>query len=113
MRTEQFGAVRPGHGAIVSGETVGNAVNDPKNAIAELVAKEADDKKVIEEVFMRVLNRSVTDIELKSSLELLTEINTDHEQLKSQLNAAEQRSARSWPSGNKSARKLSKRLRRN
>ncbi|MCA9096877.1 MAG: DUF1549 domain-containing protein, partial [Planctomycetaceae bacterium] len=85
----QFGPVM----ALVSGETVGNAVNDPKNAIAELVTKEADDKKVVEEVFMRVLNRPATEVEIKSSLELLTQINTDHEMLKGQLNAAEQKYA--------------------
>lgn len=85
----QFGPVM----ALVSGETVGNAVNDPKNAIADLVAKEADDKKVVEEIFMRILNRQASEIEIKSSLELLTQLNSDHEQLKSQLNAAEQKYA--------------------
>lgn len=85
----QFGPVM----ALVSGETVGNAVSDPKNALADLVTKEADDKKVVEEIFMRILNRLPSEQEVTSSLELLTQLNSDHEQLKAQLNAAEQQYA--------------------
>src|SRR6185369_10576895 len=43
--------------ALISGPTVGDAISDPANAIAKLTASVQDDKKLIEELFLRILNR--------------------------------------------------------
>ena len=42
---------------LVNGPTVANAIADPANALAKLAASEPDDKKVIEEMFLRFYAR--------------------------------------------------------
>ncbi|MDP6990556.1 MAG: DUF1549 and DUF1553 domain-containing protein [Planctomycetota bacterium] len=48
---------------LVNGPTVGDAITDPRNAIAELVAHEADGRAVVEELFLSFLCRMPTDEE--------------------------------------------------
>src|SRR5207237_7114977 len=50
--------------ALVSGPTLGDAIADPSNELTGLVGREADDAKLINEIFLRVLNRSATDAEI-------------------------------------------------
>ncbi len=49
---------------LINGATVGDAVMDPSNAIAELVAHEADAQAVVEELFLSFLCRMPTADEL-------------------------------------------------
>jgi hypothetical protein len=49
---------------IINGPTIGDAVKDPSNAIANLVAKEKDDAKVVEEIFLSFLSRLPTKEEM-------------------------------------------------
>jgi hypothetical protein len=63
--------------ALLSGPTVSTAINGSTNALAKLVETEKDDRKLIEEVFMRVLNRPPTQSEVTNTLALLTEIDRD------------------------------------
>jgi hypothetical protein len=65
--------------ALVSGPTIAEAVGDPRNAIASLVASEPDDAKLIDAVFMRVLNRPATEAEIARTLALLREVDQDHQ----------------------------------
>jgi hypothetical protein len=48
---------------LINGSTIGEAVNAPDNFIAKLVSREADDKKVIEELYLAILNRPPTEKE--------------------------------------------------
>lgn len=75
--------------ALVSGPTVGDAISDPKNAIAQLVETEKDDSKVVNELFMRILNRPATEKETKMADEAFQEVKPQHQQLVAQLAAYE------------------------
>jgi hypothetical protein len=49
---------------LVNGPVVGDALKDPQNRIAKLLAKEKDNKKVIEELFLAILCREPTKKEV-------------------------------------------------
>ncbi|MEL7496338.1 MAG: DUF1549 domain-containing protein [Planctomycetota bacterium] len=67
--------------AFVSGPDLAKAINDPNNAIAKLVAAEADDSKLVDQIFMRVLNRPATPEEIELSISAFKEIQGDHDAL--------------------------------
>lgn len=67
--------------ALVSGPDVARAINDPKSQIAGLVGEIKDDRKLIDAVFMHVLNRSATETEIDLALESFGTIASDHQQL--------------------------------
>ncbi len=83
----QFGPVM----AMVTGPTVGDAIADPNNGLAQLVAQEADDAKLVDALFMQILNRPATEAEIAAGLEILKEIPTEHEQLSLNLAVEEKR----------------------
>ncbi|HWE38821.1 MAG TPA: DUF1553 domain-containing protein, partial [Isosphaeraceae bacterium] len=64
--------------ALVSGPTISDAIGDSKNEVARLVKTQADDKKLIDELFYRVLNRPPTGPEVGSCLQSFAEIDADH-----------------------------------
>src|SRR5205807_177813 len=43
--------------ALVSGPTIGDAISDPNNELARLVARETDNRALIDNLFLRILNR--------------------------------------------------------
>ncbi len=51
--------------SFVTGPTVNNPLKDPNNRIAKIVAAEKDDAKVVEELFLAILNRRPTAKETK------------------------------------------------
>ena len=55
--------------ALLSGPAVADAIGDPKNGLAKLVAAQTDDAKLADEIFARVLNRPATETEIKKTLE--------------------------------------------
>ena len=67
--------------ALINGPVVTKAIQDPKNALAQLVTKEADNQKLIEAIFLRLLNRLPSEEEVPLVLEFLKEIASDHESL--------------------------------
>jgi hypothetical protein len=73
----QFGPVM----ALVSGATVGDAISDEKNALAQLVATESDDGAVVRELFLRILNRPATDEEVAAALDTFQSLPLEHQQL--------------------------------
>jgi hypothetical protein len=76
--------------ALISGPTVNDAISDPSNAIAKLANEEKDDRKLISELFLRILNRSATDKEIDASLGLLgKDIEGDHLVLEKQMEKAQ------------------------
>ena len=55
--------------ALLSGPAIAEAVGDPKNALPKMVATQADDRVLVDEIFLRVLNRPATDAEVARTFE--------------------------------------------
>jgi hypothetical protein len=92
--------------ALVSGPTVNNAISDPKNAISKLAKEELDNRKLIDRLFLRILNRPASEEEIKRSLGLFTEtIEGDHEDLIVKLEEAESK-IKDWLEKEEKARAL-------
>lgn len=75
--------------ALLSGPTVSGAINDPTNALAKLVESEPDDRKLVNEVFLRVLNRPANDPEIKKAIALIAAQDQDHATLTNELGPLE------------------------
>ena len=75
--------------ALINGQTVADAINDPKNELAAFVAREKDDVKVIDEIFLRVLNRHATKAEIETCREAMTAAVNDNQSLLETLKARE------------------------
>lgn len=75
--------------ALLSGPTISSAINEPTNALARLAESEMEDQKLVNEVFLRVLNRPATETEIKGALALLSEVATDHTSVTNELAALE------------------------
>ncbi len=56
---------------LVNGPVVANAIRDPENRIAQLVASEKDDIKVVQEIFVALLSRLPDQKELEAGLRAL------------------------------------------
>ncbi len=67
--------------ALVSGPTLGDAIADAENELARLVAREVDDAKLVEELFLRILNRPATPAEVATCLADLKAIDDDQKGL--------------------------------
>jgi len=68
--------------ALVSGPTLGKAISDPQNKIAKLVKSEPDNQKLINELFLRILNRPASQQEIDSILATHTAQEADQKALK-------------------------------
>jgi len=79
--------------ALLSGPAVADAIGDPKNALAQLVAKESDDAKLVDEVFTRVLNRPATETEIKKTLASWGTIEGENTSLLAEADAKEKEQA--------------------
>ncbi len=75
--------------ALVSGPTLADAIADPNNAIAKLVATEHDDSKLIQELFLRVLNRPATPAEVETCRVEMRAIDEDHRRIAEELGKRE------------------------
>jgi len=67
--------------SLISGPTIADAIADPANGLAKLVKAEPDDAKLVDEIFMRILNRPSRPEEVKMALESLRTITDDHARL--------------------------------
>jgi hypothetical protein len=76
--------------ALVNGQTIADAIADPNNQIAKLIAHEKDDGKVVQELFLRVLNRPATEPEVQASLEIINRLDGDHQKLVKDLTEREE-----------------------
>lgn len=54
--------------ALLAGPAVSTAINDPKNEIARLAATATDDRNLIDEIFLRTLNRHASPKETAATL---------------------------------------------
>ncbi len=77
----QLGAVM----SLLSGPSVAEAVGDPNNALAKMVAAEVDERALIEGIYLRVLSREPTREETDIVLENWKLIGDDHHRLLKRL----------------------------
>ncbi|WP_250846743.1 DUF1549 domain-containing protein [Aquisphaera insulae] len=71
--------------ALVSGPTLADALADPANELTALVSTQPDDAKLIDEIFVRVLNRPATAAEVATCEADLKAIDDDHRKLAENL----------------------------
>ena len=67
--------------ALMNGPTVSEAISQADNGIAELVNSLGDDRKLIDELFVRILGRPADDREIDAVLEVRDRLQTEHENL--------------------------------
>lgn len=70
---------------LINGPTIAEAIADPQNHIARLVAAEKDDARVVEELFLSILNRPPTAAEIEAGRQALTAYLQEQQQLAEQL----------------------------
>jgi hypothetical protein len=75
--------------AFLSGPTVADAIGAEKNGLTQLVDTEPDDRKLIEEVYYRILARAPSEAEVEAALQSYGEVETDHTTLLGELAQAE------------------------
>lgn len=76
--------------ALVSGPTVGTAIADDANDLAGIVNTLQDDDALVEELFLRILNRLPSEPEIGAFRQALDSIDDDHQRLEEQLAEREQ-----------------------
>ncbi|HEY1191009.1 MAG TPA: DUF1549 domain-containing protein, partial [Gemmata sp.] len=67
--------------AMVSGPVVAEAIKDPNNRLNKFVLAEKDDKKVVEEIFLSVLNRRPSAKELEASIDAIRSAGEYHKKM--------------------------------
>jgi WD40 repeat protein/mono/diheme cytochrome c family protein len=75
--------------ALMSGPTVGDAISDPKNALAKLSGEIKEDNKLVEALFLRILNRRPTPQEINAALASMASIDGEHQALEAAWQAKE------------------------
>ena len=73
--------------AMVNGPIVGDAIRDPNNRINKLVLSEKNDDRVVEEIYLSVLNRLPTAKEKAAGVTALRSAAADHQQLMADYSA--------------------------
>ena len=71
--------------SLVSGPTVDQALNDPENALTRLVGTVEDDAHLVEEIYLRILNRFPRQEEVARTGEILEGMQDEHEALAGNL----------------------------
>jgi WD40 repeat protein/mono/diheme cytochrome c family protein len=79
--------------ALLSGATVSSAVNNPSNALAKLVQSQLDDHQLVDDVYLRVLNRPATDKETDNVLQMMGSVEKDYVSITNALGPLEIRMA--------------------
>jgi hypothetical protein len=75
--------------ALVSGPTVGNAISDPENAVAKMVASVKDNSDVVKDLFIRFLNRPGKPDEVSAATGMFDELDKENAKLVADLAAYE------------------------
>jgi hypothetical protein len=75
--------------ALVNGQTIADAIGDPTNELAKLVENEKNDAKLIDELFLRILNRPATSREIEAGIQTMQSLGKDHEKLVEALHKQE------------------------
>jgi WD40 repeat protein len=83
--------------ALVSGPTLGDAIADSGNELTRLVKTEGDDLKLIDELFMRILNRPATAPEVETCRKDMQAVDDDHRRMAEDLGRREMQFALNRP----------------
>jgi WD40 repeat protein len=83
--------------ALVSGPTLADALADPEGELTRLVGATPDDAKLVEELFLRILNRPAKPAEVQACLDGFQTIDADHAKLAELLGQEEARAALARP----------------
>ena len=75
--------------ALVSGPTLADALADPANELTRLVSAQGDDTKLIDELFLRVLNRPATPAEIATCRKDMQSVEEDHRRMAEELGRRE------------------------
>jgi len=75
--------------ALVSGPTLGDAIADADNELTKLVASQSDDVKLIDDLFMRILNRPATQQEIETCRNDMQAVDADHQRMAEELGKSE------------------------
>ena len=73
--------------AMVSGPVIGDAVQDATGRLARMTVAEKDDRKVVTEIYLSVMNRFPTNAELEEGVHALSATVADHGKLTDEFNA--------------------------
>ena len=79
--------------ALISGPAISDAIGDPGNELAKLVASQPDDKQLINEIFIRIINRAATEREIQAVLDTMNAMTADHQQLETAVKEWQQKAA--------------------
>ena len=75
--------------ALVSGPTVADAIADPANDITKLAVTQSDDITLINELFLRILNRLPTAAEIETCKKDMAAVDLDHARMAQDLGRRE------------------------
>ncbi len=67
--------------ALVNGPVIGDAVKDPSGLLSKFALANKDDAKVVEEIYLSVLNRYPTKKEIETGIEAIRAAAPDHKRL--------------------------------
>ncbi|MGB8170421.1 MAG: DUF1549 and DUF1553 domain-containing protein [Chthoniobacteraceae bacterium] len=79
--------------ALLSGPAVADAIGDTKNALAKLVTDQTEDANLVDELFIRVLNRPATEPEIKKTLAVWSTLDSENTKLIAEWEAKEKEQA--------------------
>ena len=79
--------------ALLGGPAVSEAIGDAANELAKLTTAQPDDRKLVDELFTRVLSRPASEQEIGKVLESWSVLDGDHTALLAQLDAKEKEQA--------------------
>ncbi|HUG18431.1 MAG TPA: DUF1549 domain-containing protein [Planctomycetaceae bacterium] len=71
--------------ALISGPTIAEAILDGNNDLAKLVGSVEDNQKLVDEIFLRILNRHASEEEVSATLKVMQELDSDHQSLTASL----------------------------
>jgi WD40 repeat protein/mono/diheme cytochrome c family protein len=71
--------------ALISGPTIGATITGKNNDLQRLLASTADDQPLIEELYLRILNRPASPRELELAMSVFARMEQDHHGLEEQL----------------------------
>ncbi len=75
--------------ALVSGPTLADALADPASELTRLVSSQGDDAKLIDELFLRILNRPATPAEVETCRKDMQALDEDHRRMAEELGRRE------------------------
>jgi WD40 repeat protein len=71
--------------ALMNSSTISDAISQPGNALEQLVADQPDDQAMVNEMFLRILNRPAREAEIEAALEILAGLEQEQRKLVAEL----------------------------